>query len=300
MGLTSLHGQLTVSVMREAGFSTAAADLAAEGNEAVDAMENQGNAANLANMHAMRGFLGPSGGALSMRGRRMQTEGEARDAVAVLLQGLQDECLEALRAGRDATALTKMGTALHTVQDREYHRFEPWPYRGIDDALLNGASGAPYGLAPDYMFCHVQRDAGYVNGLLSLSLTAFDYSAGYQSGHGWSLAGRLELTQVSSNPALPHLSLGVAGRTGGPFGDEGLVYGLLTWGRIPSRPEAGTVPPNRRSEPLSMQRGPAQCSIASEGANSLIAARAATREFVDDLSRRARPDDWQRLQAFRG
>ncbi|HMF96511.1 MAG TPA: hypothetical protein VKE96_19560, partial [Vicinamibacterales bacterium] len=300
MGLTSLHGQLTVAVLRESGFSDAAANLAAEGNEAVDAMENQGNAANLANMHAMRGFLGPSGGALSMRGRRMQTEDEARAAVAALLQALQDECLEALRGGRDATALTKMGAALHTVQDREYHRFEPWPYKGIDDALLNGASGAPYGLAPDYMFCHVQRDVGYVNGLLSLSLTAFDYSAGYQSGHGWSLGGRVEVTQVSSNPAFPHLSVGVAGRTGGPFGDEGVVYGLLTWGRIPSRPEAGSVPPNRQSAPLSMQRGPALCSIASEGANSLASARRATTEFVDELSRQARPEAWRRLQAFRG
>src|SRR5215831_17840266 len=98
MGLTSLHGQLTVSVLRESGFGTAAANLAAEGNEAVDAMENQGNAANLANLHAMRGFLGPSGGGLSMRGRRMQTEDEARTAVAALLQAAHDECLEALRA----------------------------------------------------------------------------------------------------------------------------------------------------------------------------------------------------------
>ena len=298
MGLTSLHGQLTVSVLRESGFSTAAADFAAEANEAVDAMENQGNDASLANLHAMRGFLGPGGGALSMRGRRMQTEDEARAAVAALLQAAHDECLDAVRAGRDSTALSKMGAALHTVQDAEYHRFEPWPYKGIDDALLNGASGAAYGLAPDYMFCHVQRDAGYVNGLLSLSLTAFDYSAGYQSGHGWSLGGRLEITQVSSNPAFPHLSVGAAGRTGGPFGNEGIVYGLLTWGRIPSRPDVGSVPPNRQNAPLSMQRGPAQCSFASEGANSLIAARSATREFVDDLSREARSDDWHRLQSF--
>jgi len=298
MGLTSLHGQLTVSVLREAGFSTAAADFAAEANEAVDAMENQGNAANLANLHAMRGFLSPTGSGLRMRSGRLQTEDEAREAVAILLQTAHDECLAALRAGRDSVALEKMGAALHTVQDREYHQFEPWPYRGIDDALFNPTTGAAYGLAPNYMFCHFQRDVGYVNGLLSLSLTAFDYSASYHSGQGWSAGGRVEITQVSSNPAFPHLSLGAAGRTGGPYGNEGIVYGLLTWGRIPSRPEAGSVPPNRQSAPLSIDRGPALCSFASEGANSLIAARSATREFVDDLSREARSDDWHRLQSF--
>jgi hypothetical protein len=297
MGLTSLHGQLTVSVLREAGFSAAAADFAAKANEAVDAMENQGNAANLANLHAMRGFLSPTGSGLRMRSGRLQTEDEAREGVRVLLQTAQDECLAALRSGRDGVALEKMGAALHTVQDREYHHFEPWPYRGIDDALFNPTTGAQYGLQPNYMFCHFQRDVGYVNGLLSLSLTAFDYSASYQSGQGWSAGGRVEITQVSSNPAFPHLSLGAAGRTGGPFGNEGLVYGVLTWGRIPSRPETGTVPPNRPSAPLSIDRGPALCSFASEGANSQIAARAATREFVDDVSRQARSDDWHRLQA---
>jgi hypothetical protein len=299
MGLTSLHGQLTASVLRESGFSAAGADLAAEANEAVDAAENQGNAASLANLHAMRGFLNGTGDPLSRRGGRLQTEDEAREAVRNLLQTAQEVCLDALRAGRDTVALEKMGAALHTVQDREYHHFEPWPFRGIDDALLNSTTGAAYGLAPSYMFCHAQRDVGYVDGLLSLSLTAFDYSAGYRSGQGWALGGRVEVTQVSSNPAFPHLSVGVAGRSGGPFGDEGVVYGLLTWGRIPSRPEAGTVPPNRPGAPLTMDRGPALCSIASEGANSLVAARTATLEFVNDLARQARPEDWQRLQSFR-
>jgi hypothetical protein len=299
MGFTPLHGQLTVSVLRESGFGTPAANRAAAANEAVDALENQGNAASLANLHAMRGFLDPSGGPMSMRGHRMQTEDEAREAVGILLQAAHDECLEALRAGRYEAALTKLGAALHTVQDKEYHHFEPWPFTGIDDALLNGGTGAAYGLAPNYMFCHVQRDVGYVNGLLSLSLTAFDYSAGYQSGQGWSLGGRLEVTQVSNNPVFPHVSVGVAGRSGGPFGDEGVVYGLLTWGRIPSRPEAGSVPPNRQNAPLSLQRGPALCSFASEGANSLIAARSATVEFVNDLSRQARPENWQHLQSLR-
>ena len=148
------------------------------------------------------------------------------------------------------------------------------------------------------MIAHAQRDAGYVNGLLSLSLTAFDYSAGYESSRGWSTAGRLEITQVSHNPLLPHLSLGVAGRTNGPFGDEGLVYGLLTWGRIPARPEAGAVPPRRENHTLTIERGPAVSPLASEGANSLVAARRATVEFVSRLSQEADTADWQRLKSF--
>lgn len=299
MGLTSLHGELTVSALSELGFGRAASTFAAEANEAVDAAQNQGNDASLANLHAMRGFLTGGGGAMAMRGRRMQTEEEARAAVDALLQSARDEFFVHLRAGRDGAALERMGAALHTVQDREYHHFEPWPFTGIDDALLHGASGAAYGLAPDYMFCHAQRDAGYVNGLLSLSLTAFDYSSNYQSGRGWSSAGRLEVTQVSHNPMLPHLSLGVAGRTGGQSGSEGLVYGLLTWGQIPSRPEAGPVPPNRENGPLTMQRGPTLCPPGSEGANSLVAARRATIEFVSGLSHLAQASDWQRLKSFR-
>jgi hypothetical protein len=299
MGLTSLHGQLTVSVLVELGFNNDAARFAADANEAVDAAENQGNDAALANLHAMRGFLNGNGGALRMRsGRRLQTEDEARQAVAILLQNAQDGFIEDLRAGRLSDALQRMGAALHTVQDREYHHFEPWPFRGIDDAILNGTSGAAYGLRPDYMMCHVQRDVGYVNGLLSLSLTAFDYSAGYQSGRGWSTAGRIEATQVSNNPWFPHISVGVAGRTGGPFGEEGLVYGVLTWGRIPARPEAGAVPPSRPNGPLQIERGPALCSIASEGANSQVAARRATLEFVTKLSHLSRSAEWQRLKSF--
>ena len=110
--------------------------------------ENQGNDAVLANLHAMRGFLGGHGSPMSMRGRRMQTEDEARRAVNALLQAAQDECLTHVRAGRFGEALGRLGAALHTVQDREYHHFEPWPFKGIDDALLNAAGGAAHGLAP--------------------------------------------------------------------------------------------------------------------------------------------------------
>jgi hypothetical protein len=36
--------------------------------------------------------------------------------------------------------------------------------------------------------------------------------------------------------------------------------------------------------------------MASEGANSLVAARKATEEFVNALSRKARPDQWEQLK----
>src|SRR5262249_51787612 len=148
-------------------------------------------------------------------GRRMQTENEARRAVEILLSTSAERFVDDLPAGRYKDALERMGAALHTVQDREYHYFEPWPFTGIADAFLHATRGDDYGLQPDYMFSHGLRDVGYVNGPLSLSLTAFDYSASYESSRGWAAAGRMEVTQTSNSPWMPHLTLGAAGRLNG-------------------------------------------------------------------------------------
>jgi hypothetical protein len=297
MGFTSLHGQLTVSVLTELGFNRRAADFAAAANEEVDREENQTSEASKTKLHAMRGFLEGGSGPLSMRRRRMQTEQEAREAVDELLQSARQRTLQAIREGHFREALTELGAALHTVQDKEYHHFEPWPFDSVADSLFNARKAAAYGLPAHYMLqCHVPRDFGYVNGLLNLSLTALDYSAGYESGGGWSGQWRVELTQVSNNPLIPHLSLGYAGQTNGPAGAEHAVYGLLTWGRIPARPEAATVSPRSDRGTLAFQRSPALCSQGSEGANSLIAARQATVDYVNAIAQLAGRADWARFK----
>lgn len=226
MGLTSVHGQLTVSVLTELGFSARVAQIAADANEAVDAPKNQGSDSRVTNLHAMRGFANPRGW-----GRQMQTLEQAQNAVAALLSAAQRRVAEAIESGQaDREAAESLGAALHTVQDRVYHHFEPWPYESVSDSIFNSAKGEAYGLPAHYMLqCHGPRDIGHVGGLLNLSLTALDYSAAYSGQGGWSGVGRLEVTQVSNNPWVPHVSVGVAGRVNGPYGNEGIGYGLLTW-----------------------------------------------------------------------
>jgi hypothetical protein len=214
MGLTSLHGQLTVSVLTELGFTSRVAQIAAEANEAVDAPENQGSDARVTNLHAMRGFTENARG---LGGRRMQTTEQAQTAVTALLRVAQRQVVEAIQRGQsDRVAAESLGAALHTVQDRVYHHFEPWPYESVTDSILRPWKGEAYGLPAHYMLqCHGPRDVGYADGVLNLSVTALDYSAGYNNDRGWSGTARLEVTQVSNNPWVPHVSIGVAGRANG-------------------------------------------------------------------------------------
>jgi hypothetical protein len=297
MGLTSLHGQLTVSALTELGFSTRVAQVAAEANEAVDAPRNQGSDARVTNLHAMRGFVENTRG---VGGRTMQTREQAQTAVTALLRAAQRRVVEAVqRGGSDREAAESLGAALHTVQDRAYHNFEPWPYESVGDSIRHAWKGEEHGLPAHYMLqCHAPRDIGYA-GALNLSVTALDYSAGYNSDRGWSGTARFEVTQVSNNPWVPHLSVGLAGRANGPFGNEGIGYGLLTWGRIPSRPDVGILPPRTNSGPLGIQRPPALCPEGSEGANSLISARTATISYVNEISRLVNPANWQRFKSAR-
>jgi hypothetical protein len=231
----------------------------------------------------------------------MQTTEEAQKAVEALLYDAQQRIANILQHGEsDREAAEVLGAALHTVQDREYHHFEPWPYDSVRDSIFGFRKGEPYGLPAHYMLqCHGPRDLGYVSGVLNLSVTALDYSAGYRSHSGWSGTARLEVTQVSNNPWLPHVSVGVAGRANGPFGNEAIGYGLLTWGRIPSRPDASIVPPRTSTGALTIERPPALCPQGSEGANSLIAARTATITYVTGTSRLVTPANWQRFKSAR-
>ena len=133
MGLTCLHNRMTVNAMKDAGFNESAAKAAGLANAAVD--EKQGNSRAESNLHAMCG-LG-------------QPEYDCRNAVAKIIADGKQESAEAAATGDYKLALRRMGETLHTIQDMAFHKFEPWPFAGIGDAILN---------APNYMFCHLIRE----------------------------------------------------------------------------------------------------------------------------------------------
>jgi hypothetical protein len=140
MAITPLHELLTRQAMREFGFLDGAIEIAAKANAAVDTKEgNQGKRPEVANLHAMVG--------------EGQTREQAVTAVRKILDDAKDAAALAVVDGRYREALTIMGAALHTVQDRAYHRFEEWPYDGISEALLKD---------PMYMFAHGVRDLGCI------------------------------------------------------------------------------------------------------------------------------------------
>lgn len=85
---------------------------------------------------------------------RLQTEQEAKDAVETLLREAKRDVIESVLKRDYAGALTRLGEALHTVQDRVFHHFEPWPYKDIPDSLMK---------SPNYMMCHALRDLGYIS-----------------------------------------------------------------------------------------------------------------------------------------
>jgi hypothetical protein len=85
---------------------------------------------------------------------RLQTEDETKEAVKALLKQAHDDVVLAVFKREYEKALIRLGAALHTVQDRVFHHFEPWPYKDIADSLLN---------SPNYMMCHALRDVGYIS-----------------------------------------------------------------------------------------------------------------------------------------
>jgi hypothetical protein len=144
---------MTVTAMKDLGFKPATAQLAGAANAAVD--DKQGNSSAQANLHAMCGFGQP--------------EYECRKAVAKIIADGKQESADAIADGDYKLAIRRMGETLHTIQDMAFHKFEPWPYAGIGDAILN---------APEYMFCHLIRDLGVV----SVS-NAVDVEVSWRVGH---------------------------------------------------------------------------------------------------------------------
>ena len=106
--------------------------------------DKQGNDASEANLHAMIGYVSDQLGHLPP-GRRLQTEGEAKQEVEALLTANVEKTVTAVLQSQFLQALDLLGAALHTVQDRAFHSFEPWPHAGIADGIKND---------PNYMFAH--------------------------------------------------------------------------------------------------------------------------------------------------
>ena len=130
---------------------------------------------------------------------RLQTEDETKEAVRVLLKQAHDDVVLAILKRDYEAALTRLGEAMHTVQDRVFHHFEPWPYKDIADSLLT---------SPNYMMCHALRDVGYIS---KVAASEHQFALG--------LATR----------ANPDTYLGVEGFA--PLGDQGsMTQGFRGWG----------------------------------------------------------------------
>jgi hypothetical protein len=281
MAIGALHGRITKIVLEETGFSPRAREIAARANELVD--ERQGDTSSETNLHAMLGYDASN---------QMQTAEQAEDAVRNLLERAKNEILAVL-AGRVAAiptfhgmapdyrhALVLLGRALHTAQDRLFHRFEPWPYRSIPDSLVSN---------PNYMICHGLRDVSFVSGL--------GYQPRYQPGQGWSYRVGGEFTIPSSQPLMPHVGVGGEVTLGPGGGASEWGAGLtLTWGAMP-----GEVRPQSARASFGLPGGINEyqmCSDADLGPRTWLDALEESRRFVE-ATKTAAGASWSSFVAYR-
>ena len=154
MAITCVHETVTKGVMKTLGFREAACDIAARANARVD--DKQGNGAQETNLHAMRGLAARSLTPFSPT-VVLQSEENAREAVTKIISEGRSDVVQAVLKGEYEPALKRMGETLHTVQDRAFHNFEPWPYAGIGDAVMKD---------PSYTICHAIRDLSWVSDIV--------------------------------------------------------------------------------------------------------------------------------------
>lgn len=272
-----VHQGLTKDALEHFGFSTAARELAATANAQVDDDEgSQGNFADQTRRHAMRGYI------LTDLGLMMQTEDQAREAVDAFLQEKKTLIRELVLSGKRREAVQEIGRALHTVQDRAYHRFEPWPYDGILDAFFNAQRGGQFGLAPNYMLAHTIRDLSYVSSV--------DFSASYTSDTGFAGFFRfgLRVPLLPNVSLLPEASIGYDREFGGLAGGAGLS---IRFGAPPPKPPA--EPPERRFStvptrpPLGLLETQCiqadLCEAGAQGETSRAAGLADSETFVQEV-----------------
>ena len=254
------HAAITQEVLHEFGFSPVARAIAAEADVRVD--DYQGNSSCETNLHAMAGMTTYTDRILFRPAVKIQSPEETANAVAKQLEFMKEQTVKAI-ASRQANALVLLGQALHTVQDRAYHNFEPWPYSGIADSILRN---------PYYMFGHGVRDLSCVDLELDNSGVAInlmwqpltDVYVGVEGSYGSPL-------DVRSDP------------TGRPAGFTGMF--TLKLGAPP-----GSVRPSKRAS-AAQSRGSDRydstdypvLQMAASGPAAYKAAVNATHEYLSEL-----------------
>jgi hypothetical protein len=281
MAIIPLHKAITKEVLSEAGFSEQAAERAATANARVD--DKQGNDAAEANLHAMLGYVSDAAGTLPP-GRRIQTEREAKQQVDALLADATEKTVAAVLRSDFLVALDLLGAALHTVQDRAFHSFEPWPFVGFGDAIQND---------PNYMFAHGVRDLG---GISRLDVRTRDGRVGVAAEWTFQLSDNAYLSvQGFTNPQVQSAR---GPRVPGSMGRDGFegTGGLLTFsfGAPPGSPAS------RGAAASSSPPASSNMEIMTEGPAARAAARVGSRVFVESVNTRisARPngnDAWSRF-----
>ena len=268
MAIVPLHRGITKETLRELGFSEAAAEVAARANAAVD--ERQGSDATEANLHAMAGFV-PDPIFRLPRGR-LQNRDEAMKAVEARLANAKTSIVTKVLSRKFGEALQELGEALHTVQDRAFHSFEPWPYDGIGHAIHED---------PNYMFAHGVRDLG---GISRLDVRTGDGVLRY--GAEWTFQlGRDSYLSVHGfveqgvNNARGARVPGSVGTDTGPRGSGGFV--TFTLGAAPGSIRAPRAQENlaRGSDSFAVQ------AMVTQGPAARSTARAASRAFVEQIKR---------------
>jgi hypothetical protein len=258
MATQCLHESMTKKVMEPFGFIPAARDLAARANAEVD--EKQGNTADQTNLHSMCGYV-------DKPFLHIQNDTECRVAVASLLSQERKEIVGNILAGNQSIALRRMGEALHTVQDGAFHRFEPWPFKGIADAFLNNAN---------YMICHAIRDLGLISSLdlSELPHGRFDVQVTQRVGRQFYLSARFFNNPIEQD-RYP-FPLGRDRREGEAFlGTGGMI--LFTFGAAP-----GSVKPRDpivEERPQSAGESP-YWTIVTDGPAAQSRGEDASEEFI--------------------
>jgi hypothetical protein len=256
---------MTVDAMVKLGFTESAAGQAGKANARID--DQQGNTSAETNLHAM---CAPG-----------QSDSDCRKAVDKIIadgrQSVIDTVVSALSQKAPAAwyeaALKSLGETLHTIQDYSFHKYEPWPYRGIGDALLRD---------PNYMICHAIRDLGFV----SITNT-IDVNASLRIGRE-AYIGVQGFFRLPSNPDPP--------RGGEPPGFSG-AGGMLTFtfGAAP-----GSV---HVRDPFPDGRGVADShysSMLASGRADLSRAEDATEDFIKNIEKdvEKKPDGGQAWLLF--
>ena len=274
MGIPSLHQGITTAIMERFQFVPAARELAAAANAAVD--EKQGNAARDTNLHAMCGYIDVVDPVLRKPMQVLQNEEQCRAGVHELLVNAKAEISSAVLAGDYRTAIRRLGEVLHTVQDRAFHNFEPWPYRGLADAVATD---------PNYMMCHAVRDLGVNLGGVGIGISRlniwelpagrFDFELSARIGGRVFLGGR-----VFSHATAPQFWQTPLGRDGavGPLGTGGML--TITFGA----PPGSVAPPEPfpSSVPL-VPNGRPTWSMATSGPAAQARAEDASADFLREL-----------------